>query len=641
MSDLSKTNKQQLEKDLAASEERYRLLIDSVQDYAIAMLDLNGNIITWNIGAQRITGYSEEEAVGTNIARLYPLDLESTARGHLDDAASAGKFKEEAWRVRKDGSRYWASVVITPVYEAEQLIGFAKVTKDLSERYIASQNEEVFRLLVGSVQDYAIFMLDPSGHILTWNEGAERIKGYKAQEIIGNHFSIFYTNDAKTIKHPEHELEIAKAEGRYQEEGWRVRKDGSLFFANVTITAVYQGSTLVGFAKVTRDLSERKQAEHREEIFRLLVAGVSDYAIFMLNPEGKVLTWNDGAERIKGYRADEIIGKHFSIFYTKEAQKRRHPDHELEIARQEGRYEEEGWRLRKDGSLLWANVVITAIWADGKLIGYAKITRDLTQRLLADQEREMSAKLLDDTNTDLRKALEVKSRFLSTISHEVRTPMSAIIGMTELLTDEDLGGDNNSIVTSIFDSSKRLLILLNNLLESARMESGDLTLESRNFPVRAVIGDIRQLIARDAKAKNLRITGSFDSRVPEVVNGDELKVRQALLNLAHNAVKFTNAGEVDISAEVTHRGAKTVNVKFTVTDTGIGIKNSDRPKIFEPFSQAEDSTKRVYGGTGLGLSITKQLVERMGGTINFESEYGLGSKFWFEIPFALKEAQDE
>ncbi|MBS1952736.1 MAG: PAS domain S-box protein [Cyanobacteria bacterium SZAS-4] len=498
------------------------------------------------------------------------------------------------------------------------------------------QTEQVFKLLVDSVQDYAIFMLDPHGIVSTWNEGAERIKGYRASEIIGRHFSIFYPEEANARKHPDYELKMAISEGRYQEEGWRLRKDGSQLWANVTITPVYDGNTLIGFAKVTRDLTERRESEQREEVFRLLVSGVKDYAIFMLSPEGNVLTWNDGAERIQGYSAEEIIGKHFSVFYTREAQKRAHPQKELETATAAGRYEEEGWRLRKDGSLLWASVVITPIFVQEKLIGFAKVTRDLTQRLLSDQEREASAQILDDINNELRKALDVKSTFLSTISHEVRTPMSGIIGMTEMLAAEDLGEDNNFVVQNIFDMAKRLLQLLNNLLDSARMESGELTLEERQFPIRVVLGDVRQMVMKTANEKRIKLVGSCDSRTPEMVCGDEMKLRQVLLNLVHNAVKFTESGEVSLSAEVNHRGVNQLTMRFSVRDTGIGIKPEDREKLFKPFSQADDATKRVYGGSGLGLSISKQLVELMGGTMNFESEFGKGSHFWCDIPFTLK-----
>lgn len=497
------------------------------------------------------------------------------------------------------------------------------------------QREQVFKLLVSSVKDYAIFLLDSNGMVMTWNEGAERIKGYKSGEIIGQHFSKFYLEDARRTNHPDYELRKAIEEGSYEEEGWRVRKDGSTFWASVTITPVYDEGELLGFAKVTRDLTERRKAEHREEVFRMLVSGVRDYAIFMLSPDGNVLTWNEGAERIMGYRSEEIVGKHFSLFYSREAQKRKHPDRELGLARITGRYEEEGWRIRKDGTLLWANVVITAIYDNFELIGFAKITRDLTQRLLADQEREASARMLDQTNEELKQALEVKSRFLSTISHEVRTPMAGIIGMTEVLALEDLGDDNNVVVQNIFESSKRLLRLLNNLLEAARMETGDLRLENREFPIRTVLGDVRQIVNREATSKGVELEGSCDPLIPETVYGDELKIRQILLNLVHNAVKFTDSGDVRVNARILEKTANHITIRFSVQDSGIGIKPEDREKLFKPFSQADESTKRVYGGSGLGLSISKQLVEMMGGNIAFDSVFGNGSHFWFDLPFTL------
>ena len=627
------TTKDDLQRQLKQSEDTFRLLVDSVKDYAIYMVDPQGIILTWNKGAERIEGCSSADAIGTSFTRFYPEESAQLALQQLNIASQNGSFEEDSWRVRADGSKFWASVLLTPIAEKDKLVGFVKIIRDLTERKLANQSEEIFKLLVSSVQDYAIFMLDAEGYVLTWNEGAERAKGYKAAEILGKHFSQFYTEEDKTSKHPQFELAEAVKNGRYEESGWRVRKDGSQFWANVILTPVYENKLLIGFAKVTRDLTERRLFEQKEEVFRLMVNGVADYAIFMLTPEGNIMTWNEGAQRIKGYKADEIIGKHFSIFYTKEAQKRRHPQGELEQAKADGRYEEEGWRLKKDGSLIWANVVITPIYDNGKLFGFAKVTRDLTQRLLADQEREASARMLDETNTELRHALEVKSRFLSTISHEVRTPMGAIIGMTEVLTMEDLGEDTNFIIKNIFTSSQRLLQLLNNLLDSAKLETGDISLENEIFPIRAVLGDVRQLISRDARAKNLRVVGVCDSKIPETVSGDELKLRQILLNLAHNAVKFTEEGEVNISAELTSRTDKTLHIRFTVNDTGIGIKDIDKSKIFLPFSQAEDSTKRVYGGSGLGLNISKQLVDRMGGTIGFESEHSKGTTFTFEIPF--------
>jgi PAS domain S-box-containing protein len=502
------------------------------------------------------------------------------------------------------------------------------------------EGEQIFRLLVSGVKDYAIFMLDPKGYVMTWNEGARRIKGYCADEIIGKHFSLFYLEKDKAIGHPEKELEIAQQEGSYEEEGWRVRKDGSNFWASVVITAIYESDRLVGYAKVTKDLTEKKiayekliEARRREEVFRLLVSGVKDYAIFMLDPKGFVMTWNDGAEHIKGYKAEEIIGKHFSQFYTEDAKQIAHPAKELDIAEQTGRYEEEGWRVRKDGSTFWANVVITAIREDGKLIGFAKVTRDLTERRQTQQQREADARALEQSSKELQRALEVKSLFLSTISHEVRTPLSGIIGMSELLTLRDLGPDGNDIARIIFDSSKRLLQLLNDLLDTSRMESGKLSLEFRRFPVRAVIGDVRQLIRAEANKKKLQIAGTCEAPVPEFLCGDEFRLRQVLSNLAFNAVKFTASGEISISCAVKEQSNERIILRFSVSDTGIGISAADQLKLFQPFAQAESSITRLYGGSGLGLSISKNLVELMGGQIGVESELGKGSTFWFTLPF--------
>jgi two-component system CheB/CheR fusion protein len=298
------------------------------------------------------------------------------------------------------------------LHSTNEELGSAKEELQAANEELLSTNEEVqrrnqeleaalreidtgerrFRLLVDSVKEYAIFMLDPQGRVATWNEGARRIIGYESNEIIGKHLSLFYIEEEKDSK-PPMELSEATKNGKYEDEGWRIRKDGSRFWANVVVTSIRDSDgKLIGYAKVTRDLTSQRQTQDQlrlsEERSRLMIAEVRDYAIFMLDPEGNISSWNEGAKRIKGYESQEVLGTHFSRFYTPEDIKRNHPAFELEIAKKEGRYEEEGWRVKKDGSRFWANVTITRVLdSSGKLLGFAKVTRDLTERRKAEEAR--------------------------------------------------------------------------------------------------------------------------------------------------------------------------------------------------------------------------------------------------------------
>jgi PAS domain S-box-containing protein len=291
----------------------------------------------------------------------------------------------------------------------------------------ARHSDRIFQLLVQSVKDYAIFLLDPEGRVSSWNDGAERIKGYSIDEILGQHFSIFYPSDAIAARKPHQELKIAVREGRFEEEGWRIRKDGSRFWASVTITPLYRDGILQGFAKVTRDLSEHKATEMRlrasEEKYRQLVSGVKDHAIFMLDPDGHVVTWNEGSQAINGYAADEIIGKHFSVFYPEEENKDNAPARDLKIAAAQGSFVNETWRVRKDGSRFWASIVLTALReGSGHLYGFSKVIRDMTERKQRDVQiqqlnEELRSKIvqLDES----RRVVESHSLGLQKLSAEL------------------------------------------------------------------------------------------------------------------------------------------------------------------------------------------------------------------------------
>jgi PAS domain S-box-containing protein len=494
----------------------------------------------------------------------------------------------------------------------------------------------LYQLLVESVQDYAIFALDPGGFVLSWNAGAERLKGYRRDEIVGRHFSTFYPPE--DLWKPPAEIETAIRVGKVEDEGWRVRKDGTRFWANVVITALRdETGTLVGFAKVTRDLTERRAAEQTlrasEERFRLLVHSVKDYAIFALDPGGHVSSWNEGAQRIKQYTAQEIIGRHFSTFYSPEQIAAGKPAWELEVATREGSVEDEDWRTRKDGTRFWANVVITAIRnASGELVGFTKVTRDLTER----RENELRALEATRRIAEAEAANRAKSEFLASMSHELRTPLNAIGGYTELIAMGLRGPvtpDQLEDLEKIQRSQRHLLNIINDLLNFSRIEAGKIEYEAVRVPVRDSIKTVTAMLHPQALEKQV---GLVAGRCPPglAALADPVKLEQIVLNLCTNAIKFTDpGGHVEVTCK-----ARGEQVAVLVTDTGIGIPADQTERVFDPFVQLGRGLTTQHEGTGLGLAISRDLARAMGGDLTVESEVGKGSTFTLTLPAAPADA---
>jgi len=480
--------------------------------------------------------------------------------------------------------------------------------------------DDPLKLLVESVQEYAIFLLDRRGNIVTWNPGAERIKGYSAPEILGKHFSVFYPKEALDRGWPARELELASQEGRIEDEGWRVRKDGSFFWASVAITALRDAKGEVrGFAKITRDLTERRRQEEllrqSEERFRLLIEAVKDYAIFMLDTQGRVASWNAGAERIKGYRADEIIGEHFRVFYTEDARERRWPEEELRRAREQGRFEDEGPRLRKDGTTFWANVVINPMYDHrGVLRGFAKVTRDMTEK------KRVEALESADRQTQ---------EFLAVLAHELRNPLAPIANALTLLARKPTTDPGELWVRDVLGrQTAQLGRLVEDLLDVSRITRSALVLDRRPADVRPIL---RSAIDASRQWFEQR-QQNFNVSLPEerlVADVDEVRLSQIVQNLLHNAAKYTpNGGRIELSAA---RDGDEVVIR--VCDNGIGMSPDMLSSAFELFKQAQQGLDRSQGGLGVGLTLVQRLVRMHNGAVQARSDgHGRGSEFIVRLP---------
>jgi len=498
-------------------------------------------------------------------------------------------------------------------------------------RYDSSLTEDGrYRLLVESVRDYAIYMLDPTGVVTSWNRGAVRFKGYQAPEIIGQHFSIFYTEEDKRAGLPKRALDTATREGIFENEGWRVRKDGSQFWAHVVIDPILsEDGELFGFAKITRDLTERRHAaealRRSEEQFRILVQGVTDYAIYMLDPQGRVTSWNAGAERLKGYKPEEIIGQSFARFYTAEERDKGIPLNNLRIAEREGRFEKEGWRVRKDGTQFWANVVIDAIRDEqGKLIGYAKITRDFTER----REAQLALQKANEALSQSQK-MEAIGQLTGGIAHDFNNLLMVILGSLELVRKQIA---NDPKIIPILDNAvlagKRGASLTQRMLMFARRQP----LSPEPTDLVGLLSGMRELFQRSI-GPEIRIETRFPISLPPVLI-DPNQLESTVLNLCLNARDaMPHGGVIIVSGQEAHddNGA---NVLLSVSDNGTGMSKDTLARAAEPFF----TTKGIGKGTGLGLAMVKGFVEQSNGHIRIGSEPGRGTTVELWLPIAEQTA---
>jgi len=479
---------------------------------------------------------------------------------------------------------------------------------------------------VDGVQEYAIYLLDRSGHIVSWNRGAEKLTGYTAGEIVGRHFSVLYPTDAIERRSPERELKMAQESGRLEDEGWRVCKDGSRFWASMAITALHDESgALRGFSNVTRDLTERRRQEETlrqsEERFRVLVEGLKDCAIFMLYTDGRVTSWNSGAQRMTGYQADEIEGRHFGALYPQAAIDRKLPEQELAMAREHGRFEDEGPRLRKDGTTFWANVVVSPLYnEEGVLMGYANVKRDLTDRKRAES---------------LEQAERRTSEFLAMLAHELRNPLAPINNALHLLELKPPADATEKWVRDVLRrQTGQITRLIDDLLDVSRITRAAIPLNRRALDACALVRAAAEGSMQWMQARGHELSIELPPNEALTVLGDEARLTQVLHKLLHNAARYTpEGGRVSIAARRENDA-----VVICVKDNGVGMDAGLLHSAFDLLKQGQQAAQRPQGGLGIGLTLVQRLVRLHGGTVEAHSAGpDRGSEFIVRLP-AVNEA---
>ncbi|HYG19102.1 MAG TPA: PAS domain S-box protein, partial [Ohtaekwangia sp.] len=498
----------------AANEVLMQRIMTEIEDYAMVLLTPEGVVASWNRGAEITNGYTAAEAVGKHCRIFFPKEDKDAElpEALLRVARESGKTNHEGWQLKKDGSRFWAGVSITALHlsGSGEIIGFLKIARDLTNMKVSEDNysnyveqlkqrneelqksEQRYHSMIAEVRDYAIILLDKDGKVLDWNKGAETLKGYKAHEIVGKSFRLFYPRESKDLHLPEQLLQQAVEQDSVYHEGWRIRKDGTRFWSSVAITALHdEEGQLTGFSKVTRDLTQKKIVEDQlsnyaedlkqkiedlrrsEERYYKMISEVQDYAIILLNEKGEIQNWNQGAERIKGYMADEVLGKSFRIFYTKEDAAARLPDRLLGKAREIGKVNHEGWRVRKDGTRFWGYVVITALHDnDGNVIGFSKVTRDLTDKKNADDALKAVAAQLDLKNKTLERLNDQLASFTYVASHDLQAPLRKIQFFSGRLSEtEELTEAGKKFVDKINSSAVHMQNLMDDLLSYSQVSN--------------------------------------------------------------------------------------------------------------------------------------------------------------------------
>ncbi len=619
---------------LAAAEAQRLLaaIVESSGD-AIVACTTAGTIVTWNRGAEELFGYTSTDAIGKNLRMLAPPELPDSAPFLFEPC---NILSQESVCLRRDGERIQILVSRSLIQRSDSsAAAISLIIRDITERKKTEErlreSEQLLRTLVDGLKDCAILMLDAEGRVVSWSASAERVQGYPAAEIIGRSFACFYTPEDIESGHADDVLRIATKEGYLEEEGWRVRRDGSRFFANVTISALRdRKGHLCGFSKMTRDITElkvnRERIQESEQQFRAMLESSPD-GVVIIDDDGMIVLVNSQTEMLFGYSRQEIIGQPVEVLLVP-VKRPEHIQHRSTYAKTAVPRPMSTSRsirgVRKDGSDFPVEVSLSHIQTPGKS-WVAAAVRDATERERVECELVTQKQRAEDAN-------RTKSAFLAAMSHEIRTPMNAILGMSDMLWESDLNVEQRGYVEIFRRAGTNLLGLLDNILDLAKIESGRFEMERQPFKVQDILHQVLETFAGKARNKGIALLMAIAPDVPADLIGDPGKLRQVLFNLVGNAVKFTDSGEIAVAVH-SESEEGLCELRFSVSDTGSGIPEDKLSVIFDDFIQADSSVTRRYGGTGLGLGISRRIVERMGGTLTVTSEMAKGSTFQFTAFF--------
>ena len=591
-----------------------------------------------NRAGEQLLGYTDKELLGKN-------DYDFFAKEEADWFIKADRrvledkklllVEEESIRIKNGEERILRTRKVPlfgPDGAPQYLLGISEdITEFKKVKDTFRDIDQRFRLLIDGVQDYAIFMLDPMGVVMSWNKGAQRINGYEAEEVMGKNFSIFYTPEDQGNGKPQKELNAALDQGRVEDEGYRVRKNGQRFWANVIMTPVFdENKKLRGFAKVTRDMTERKEIEQALRAQAHIMNIVND-SVVMRDLEDRITYWNQGAQQIYGWSAPQVLGK-----VTHDLLKTQFPTSSL-IAVQKQLMSEEHWEgelvhTRKDGSeIMVVSRQSVQRDANNQATAILELNYDITDRKRIEKD-------LQEKNEQLQKAAEAKDSFLANMSHELRTPLNGIIGFAEFLVDGKPGAVNpkqKEYLEDILNSGKHLLQLISDILDLAKVGAGKMEFYPEKFSLRKAIQETCAVSDPIAQKRGIQINVAVAPEIGDVTL-DQQKFKQVLFNLLSNAIKFNHdGGKVGISVEP----YDTDRVKLVVSDNGIGIKAEDVGRLFKEFDQLESGASRRHEGTGLGLALTRKIVELQGGNISVDSQLGKGSNFIVVLPLVHNQGQ--